>query len=155
MEKEKTIEALNKLVEINNDRIEGYEKASDNTEERDLKELFSTFKQTSRKCQRELKSEISKLGGRATEGTTTSGKFFRTWMDVKSALTGKDRKAILNSCEYGEENADKTYQSVLDDEKEHLNQEQQSLIRSQHNALKNDQGKITVMLNALEESPQY
>jgi len=23
-------------------------------------------------------------------------------MDVKAALTGKDRKAILNSCEYGE-----------------------------------------------------
>lgn len=155
MEKEKTFDALNKLVEINNDRIEGYEKASDNTEERDLKELFSTFKQTSRKCQRELISEIGKLGKKATEGTTASGKFFRTWMDVKSALTGKDRKAILNSCEYGEENAHKTYQSVLDNESEHLNHEQRSMISAQHNLLKADQGKIKSMLNTLEEAPKY
>ncbi|MFU8860739.1 MAG: ferritin-like domain-containing protein [Cyclonatronaceae bacterium] len=155
MEKEKTFDALNKLVEINNDRIEGYEKASENTEERDLQELFSMFKQTSRKCQRELISEISKLGKKPTVGTTTSGKFFRTWMDVKSALTGKDRKAVLNSCEYGEENADKTYQSVLDDESEYLNHEQQSMIREQQKMLKADQGKIKSMLNKLEEAPEY
>lgn len=77
MDKEKTIDALNKLLEINNDRIRGYEKAFANTEERDLKDLFSTFEQTSEKCVGELISEINKLGGEATEGTKASGKFFR------------------------------------------------------------------------------
>jgi uncharacterized protein (TIGR02284 family) len=95
------------------------------------------------------------MGGEAIDGTTTSGKFFRAWMDVKSALTGKDRKAILNSCEYGEENADETYQSVLKDESEHLSHGQQSLIRSQQNLLRADQGKIKSMLSALETSPNY
>ena len=33
MENEKTIGALNKLIEINNDRIEGYETASKETKE--------------------------------------------------------------------------------------------------------------------------
>lgn len=152
MEKEKTIDALNKLVEINNDRIEGYEKASENTEERDLKELFSKFVQTSRNCQRELITEIQKFGGKAIEGTTTSGKFFRTWMDFKSALTGKDRKAILNSCEYGEESADETYKEVLSDESEHLSPQQQAMIQEQHNQLRADQGKIKSMLNVLVEA---
>lgn len=152
MEKEKTIDALNKLVEINNDRIEGYEKASENTEERDLKDLFSAFKQTSKKCQGELISEINKLGGKVTEGTTASGKFFRAWMDVKSALTGKDRKAILNSCENGEESADETYQTVLEDESEHLNPQQLSMIKAQHNQLKGDRNKIKSMQNNLVEA---
>lgn len=152
MEKEKTIDVLNKLVEINNDRIEGYEKASENTEEKDLKDLFSRFKQTSRKCLGELKSEINKLGGKVTEGTNVSGKFFRAWMDVKSALTGKDRKAILNSCEYGEEQADETYQTVLDDESEHLSPQQRSMIKEQHNLLKSDQSTIQSMLNAHVEA---
>ncbi|HEY5747272.1 MAG TPA: hypothetical protein VIU12_14440 [Chryseolinea sp.] len=43
MEKnEKTIEVLNDLIRINNDRIEGYKKASANTHiaEADLKTLF-------------------------------------------------------------------------------------------------------------------
>ena len=88
MFKDKVIDALNTLVEINSDRIEGYEKAYENTEEIDLKELFSRFKQTSRNCQIELTREINKLGGGVTEGTTTSGKFFRAWLDVKSAITG-------------------------------------------------------------------
>ena len=151
MEKEKTIDALNQLVEINNDRIEGYEKAIENTEERDLKDLFSKFVQTSRNCQRELITEIQKLGGKPIEGTTTSGKFFRTWMDFKSALTGKDRKAILNSCEFGEESADETYKDVLTDETEYLSPQQQAMIQEQHNLLRADQGKIKSMLNVLVE----
>ena len=36
MENEKTIEALNTLITINNDRIEGYETAAKETEEQDL-----------------------------------------------------------------------------------------------------------------------
>jgi uncharacterized protein (TIGR02284 family) len=145
MEKEKTIETLNKLVKINNDRIEGYEKASKNTEERDLKNLFSELTDTSRKCRTELINEINKLGGEATEETNTSGNFFRAWMDFKSALTGKDRKAILNSCEYGEENADETYQTVLDDESMHLSPQQTSMVKKQHNQLKSDQSTIKSM----------
>lgn len=145
MEKEKTIDVLNKLVEINNDRIRGYEKAFATTEERDLKDLFSTFEQTSEKCVGELFGEISKLGGEATEGTKASGKFFRAWMDVKTALTGKDRKAILDSCEYGEEKADETYQEVLNDKSEHLNPQQLSMIKTQHKLLKSDHSTIKSM----------
>lgn len=145
MKKEKTIDALNKLIEINNDRIEGYEKASANTEEKELQKLFSEFRQTSKNLLRELISEIDKLGGKVSEGTKTSGKFFRAWMDVKSALTGKDRKAILNSCEYGEEQADETYQEILDEQSEHLSAQQLSMIKAQHKLLKADHNTIKLM----------
>lgn len=152
MEKEKTIYVLNTLVEINNDRIEGYEKASANTEERDLKDLFSTFIKTSKKCLDELISEINKFGEKSTARTTASGKFFRTWMDVKSALTGKDRKAILNSCEYGEENTIEVYNNVLDVKSEHVILQQQEMIESQLNKIKTDQSTINSMLNTLAEA---
>lgn len=152
MKKEKTIDALNELVVINNDRIEGYEKASENTEERELKDLFSEFIKTSQKCRNELISEISKLGGKAEEGTKTSGEFFRAWMDVKSALSGKDRKAVLNSCEHGEEEADETYQTVLDDESEHLSPQHQAMIKAQHTLLRTDQNRIKSMKNSLVEA---
>ena len=131
IEKEKTIEVLNSLIVINNDRIEGYEPASKETEEFDLKALFSQFISTSQQCQQELVGEVTKLGGEIAEGTTVSGKFFRVWMDVKAALTGKDRKAILNSCEFGEEAATDTYDDVLEDEMEHLTPEQHLMINQQ------------------------
>lgn len=112
------IDALNNLIQINNDRIQGYLTAAKETEDTDLKAVFSDLLQDSQDCRRELTQEVTRLGGTPAEGTTISGKFYRAWMDVKAALTSKDRKAILNSCEFGEDVAVKAYQTEL--EGEHL-----------------------------------
>ncbi|MEX2410175.1 MAG: PA2169 family four-helix-bundle protein [Candidatus Paceibacterota bacterium] len=152
MEKEKTIDVLNRLVVINNDRIEGYETATENTEENELKTLFSKFAQTSKKCRHDLVSEIEKLGGETEEGTKVSGKFFRVWMDVKSALSSNDRKAILDSCEEGEEWAVDTYNDVLEEKSDHLTQKQQTMVKDQYNSIKTDQNKIRSMQSTLAEA---
>lgn len=145
MDNSKTIEVLNTLITINNDRIEGYETAAKETDEQDLKNLFSNLKRTSLHCNNELKGEVSKLGGTPSEETKTTGKFFRVWMDVKAALTGNDRKSVLNSCEYGEDAAQSTYNDVLMDDSENLNAEQKSLIKAQQILLKADHDKVKMM----------
>ncbi|WP_264520882.1 ferritin-like domain-containing protein [Flavobacterium sp. N1994] len=151
MENEKTVEVLNTLITINNDRIEGYETASKETEEQDLKNLFGQFIATSQKCRQELVLEVAALDGEIAEGTLTSGKFFRVWMDVKAALTGKDRKAILNSCEYGEDAALATYKEALEDYTGLLNTKQQSMISHQQSLIKADHNKVKAMRDALVE----
>jgi uncharacterized protein (TIGR02284 family) len=108
------VDCLNNLVQINNDRIQGYLTASQETDQDDLKSVFSEMMTTSQECRRELVQEITKLGGTPIEGTTVSGKLYRVWMDIKAALTSKERKAILNSCEFGEDAAVKTYQTEID-----------------------------------------
>lgn len=145
MEKEKTIDVLNTLITINNDRIEGYETASKETEEQDLKTFFNELKQTSLQCNKALIDEITKLGGTSADGTRITGKFFRVWMDVKAALTGKDRKAILSSCEYGEEVAKETYKKALEDDLDNLNIEQQGMLKAQHALLVADYNKVKRM----------
>jgi uncharacterized protein (TIGR02284 family) len=149
MEREKTIEALNQLIIINNDRIEGYETASKETEEYDLKALFAQFISTSLQCKQELEMEVRMLGGEVAEGTKVSGKFFRMWMDVKAALTGKDRKAILSSCETGEDEALETYDEVLQDESEHLTAEHETMIYTQKALLKADHDHVKTLRDAL------
>ena len=149
MDTEKTIEVLNTLITINNDRIEGYQTASEETEEQDLKTLFAQFSATSQKCKQELKNEVIRLGGTPAEGTMISGKFFRVWMDVKAALTGKDRKAILNSCEYGEDMAKDTYKNALENDSESLSTEQEIMIKAQHILLVNDHDKVKSMRDSL------
>ncbi len=139
MDNEKSIDVLNKLIEINNDRIEGYDTASQETEESDLKALFAQFTRTSQKCRTELLHEVQKLGGTPIEGTSTSGKVYRAWMDIKAAITGKDRKAILNSCEFGEDVAVDSYQKALE---ENLSSDQQSIVRAQHLLIKADHDKV-------------
>lgn len=148
METEKTIDTLNNLIQINNDRIEGYKTAADETKDSDLKSLFSQFQATSSKINGELRSEVSKLGGTPTESTRITGKFFRVWMDVKAALTGNDRKTILESCEYGENVAKKTYEDVLTNDAENLSSGQQSMLKEQHSSLVADYNKVKSMNDA-------
>ncbi len=149
MNNEKTIDVLNTLIEINNDRIEGYETACKETDDQDLKSLFSGFIQTSQECKQELVSEVVTLGGTPIEGTRASGKFYRAWMDIKAAITGKDTEAILNSCEYGEDVAVETYTDVLKNEMENISPKQQSMINTQHGLIKADHDKVKELRDML------
>lgn len=151
MNKEKAIDVLNTLIEINNDRMEGYETASKETKEADLKALFFQFSQTSQKCKIELDTEVQNLGGTPIEGTKITGKFFRAWMDVKAALTGSDRKTILNSCEFGEDVAVGTYDKVLKNNLEDITTEQQAMIYKQYLLIKADHDKVKNLRDMLLE----
>ena len=128
---ENIISKLNNLVEINNDRIQGYERAISETDGEDLISLFTSMANTSKKFKAELSKEVTNLGGEATEGTKNSGKLFRAWMDIKAALTGKNRKEILSSCEFGEDAALETYNEVLQNEDEVLDKNLIDIILSQ------------------------
>lgn len=152
MENKKSIDVLNKLIEINNDRVEGYETASKETDEQDLKTLFDQLAQTSEQCRTELAAEVEHLGGEVIEGTKVTGKFFRVWMDVKAALTGKDRKAILNSCEFGEDAAVNTYKKVLENDAEDLTDDQLSMVQEQYALLKADHDTVRSLRDSLVES---
>lgn len=117
MEKqEELVSVLNDLIKINNDRVVGYMKASDETKELDvdLKSTFSKMADQSRKFGAELTQEVGRLGGDATTDTTASGKVYRVWMDLKAAITGKDRQSILGLCEYGEDVAQRSYDTALE-----------------------------------------
>ena len=143
MDTGKAIDVLNSLIEINNDRIYGYQTASKEVGETDLKMMFLHATETSLKCKAQLVAEVQILNGTPTESTTTSGKFYRLWMDFKASVSGKDRKVILDSCVYGEEAAIETYEDVLENlENVTLNQqmiiqEQLLLIKSDYAAVKN------------------
>ncbi|MFN8285500.1 MAG: PA2169 family four-helix-bundle protein [Chitinophagales bacterium] len=137
------VKDLNSLVEINNDRVEGYKKAMKETEDSDLKEVFKDMAEHSFKFKNELADEIMKAGGEPTTGTKTTGKIYRAWMDIRSALTNKDRKAILSSCEYGEDAALETYEEVL--KSSNLSQAARSVIDQQKGLLAQDHNKIKAM----------
>lgn len=147
MDNEKTIDALNSLIIINNDRIEGYKTAEAEAKETDLKMLFSDLMETSINNRKELIEEIAILDGTIEEGTRITGKFFRVWMDLKVAFTGNDRKIILESCEYGEKVALDQYEKVLRDDNQRDNVKIIDLLIKQQELLKFDYAKIVRMLS--------
>ena len=120
MENDKVVGILNDLIRINHDRVVGYEKAIDELkdEDADLKALFRRYITESREYGQELTSEVTRLGGDQADGTTSSGKVYRVWMDLKAAVTGHDRKTVLDNCEFGEDAAQKAYDTALNSDVE-------------------------------------
>lgn len=140
-----SIDVLNKLIEINNDRVAGYETASGETKEADLQSLFRELTATSQTNLTELRAEVNRLGGKAEEGTMLSGKIYRAWMDAKAALTGGDRGGILSSCEYGEDMALDTYNHVLEEHTNVLSSDQLELVRKQQANLRADHDRVRAL----------
>ena len=140
---------LNDLVLIHNDRIAGYEKALQEltAEDNDLKALFMGMIDESRKARLELGQEVQVLGGTMAEGTMTSGKLYRAWMDLKSIFTGKDRHTVLVNCEAGEDAAQEAYDHAL--EEEDLPNYLKELISEQQQTLKYSHDEIKFFRNAL------
>ncbi|HTI09886.1 MAG TPA: PA2169 family four-helix-bundle protein [Puia sp.] len=138
-----TIEILNDLIQINNDRIAGYERAIKESkgEDEDLKVLFASMIAESHRIRIALATEVQALGAEAEQGTTTSGKIYRAWMDVKAVFTGHDRHAVLENCEAGEDAAQKAYRTALNNDalpaylRELLMKQQESLKES-HDEIK-------------------
>src|ERR1700744_2454497 len=113
-----TIEVLNDLIQINNDRITGYEKAIKETkpEDDDLKVLYASMIAESHRNKISLATEVQAMGAEAEQEPTTSGKIYRAWMDVKAVFTGHDRHAVLANCEAGEDAAQRAYRTALNHE---------------------------------------
>jgi uncharacterized protein (TIGR02284 family) len=152
MENEKVIGILNDLIRINHDRVVGYEKALDELkdEDADLRTLFQRYITESRQYGQELTQEVTRLGGDPADGTTNSGKIYRVWMDLKAAVTGHDRKTVLNNCEFGEDAAQKAYDIALNSEVE-LEPSLRDLVVRQKAALKVGHDEVK-RLRDLQES---
>lgn len=146
---EKTVSLLNGLIEINNDRIDGYEKAAKEVEDRELQSLFNDLANDSRKYRTELVSEVVGHGGKPAEGNTSAGKVYHAWMDIKAALTGHDTKAIVGSCEFGEDAALEAYDDVI---KEYgLSTKAREVVTHERGSIKQSHDRIKMIRDTVKE----
>jgi uncharacterized protein (TIGR02284 family) len=115
---EEVIEILNDLIRINRDRSEGYEKAAnaieDSLYDAEIKTVFHQLAEESQANKSELSNAVEQLGGEPATDTTTAGKIYHVWMDVRNTFSGDDTLATLRSCEYGEDAAQKAYRDALE-----------------------------------------
>ena len=107
---------VNDLIEINNDRVAGFEKviADINDENVDLKQLFQQYSEQSRRFGQELAAIVADVNEVET-GNSVAGTLHRAWIDVKALFGGSDRESILSEAERGEDAIKKAYQDALAD----------------------------------------
>ena len=146
---DKSIEVLNDLIEINNDRVAGFEKAIKDLEEpnMDLKATFEKLAGESRENSAALTAEVNQNGGEAETGSGALGAIHRAWIDVKATFGGHDRKSILEECERGEDAIKKAYTMALQSDN-NLNAQMVQLIMQQKAGIDTGHDRIKALRDA-------
>ncbi|UYZ59914.1 PA2169 family four-helix-bundle protein [Hymenobacter latericus] len=136
---------LNELVETLKDGERGYSEALTDVKDQDLKQVFKQYAVQRDSYLTELENAMHNLNMRpaeAKEGKLDSvvGTAHRAWINIKSVVTGNDRKAILDECERGEDYAVKAFQKAV--QSESLPHEIKSIVEKQYNGIKQAHDQI-------------
>ena len=113
MQNDKAISVLNNLIETCKDGELGFKTAAEGLKAPDIKAKFLEYSRQRNEMVRELQAEVRRLGGDPEKSGSVSGSLHRGWLDIKSAITGKDDHAIVAEAERGEDVAKSTFESAL------------------------------------------
>jgi len=113
MDNDDVVDVLNDLVESARDGEYGFNACAEHAESAQLKSIFRRHSQECAAAATELEHEVRRLGGEPASGGTVSGALHRGWVSVKSALSIRDDKAVLEECERGEDAAVARYRKAL------------------------------------------
>ncbi|GAA4308384.1 hypothetical protein GCM10023115_37080 [Pontixanthobacter gangjinensis] len=104
---------LNELLEKNYDAEKGYKLAAEKVKREDLKVFFAERAQERYDFGHELKSEIRNFGENPEKGSSLAADAHRSWMNLKTSLSGDKDEAVLEEAIRGEKAAVEEYENVL------------------------------------------
>ena len=107
------ISTLNNLIQTCKDGEQGFRTAAEGLKDPSIKSRFQEYSRQRAEMVRELQAEVRKLGGDPENSGSISASLHRGWIDIKSAVTGKDDHAILAEAERGEDVAKDQYEKAL------------------------------------------
>jgi uncharacterized protein (TIGR02284 family) len=136
------IDTLNDLIETCKDGENGFRECADNVKSESLKTLFNTYARHCAQSAAELQSEVRRLGGDPERTGSVSASLHRGWIDIKSALTGKDDDAVIAECERGEDVAMQSYQKAL---QANLPAEVRALVERQYSGVREHHDRVRAL----------
>lgn len=135
------ISTLNDLIETCKDGEEGFKSCAEDIGDPQLKQTLLVYAGSCAASARELTALVVTHGGDPETKSSLAGTLHRRWIDIKSAVMGKDTEAVLNECEHGEDVAKKSYRRALEKElpldvKAVIERQYQGVLQN-HDAIKN------------------
>jgi len=110
------VKILNSLIETTLDSANGYEEAAQNTDDRQLRTMFSECSRKRRELSRELQQEVRTFGGEPQDDQSMMGKAHNKFVDLKKAVTGGSDKAVVEEVERGEDVIKGKFEKAMDDD---------------------------------------
>lgn len=107
------IATLNDLIETCRDGINGFQTAAEGVSSPIAKEVFLSRVHLIQKGLGDLDAAVQRLGGEPTDHGHPTAPMHRAWINIKSAVSDGDDKAIIDEVVRGEEVAVKHYREAL------------------------------------------
>jgi len=126
---EDAIRALNKLIEICLDGELGYRTAAEHIHDSRLHSILTDHAGQRAQFAEQLRAEVERLGGTPSHSGSIVASIHRGWIALRSAISGRDREAIIAACETGEHAAYGSYETASN--MEFLPSETRQLIEAQ------------------------
>ena len=144
------ISTINELIETLKDGEKGFKEAAEAVKDPQLKSLFAEYSQQRHRFANELQSEARSLGELKPEkSSSTAGAMHRAWINLKSAVTSGDDKAVLSECERGEDSAVHEYEEAM---KDGLPAPVRDLVARQFTEIKSAHDRVKQLRDAAKKS---
>ncbi len=144
------ISTINTLIETLKDGQEGFKQAADGVEDPNLKSLFREYSQQRSRFAAELQSQARSLGETEPEkSSSAAGAMHRAWINIKSAVTSGDDRAILNECERGEDSAVEEFRKAMED---NLTSPLRDIVSRQYDEVKSAHDRIKSLRDTAKKS---
>jgi uncharacterized protein (TIGR02284 family) len=136
---QKGVGELQHLTELIKDGQEGYRMAADDAKNPALKALFLKNSEQRAQFLAKVREELVRLGGDPDEGTSVKGAIHRGVINVRTAATGNDDKALVHEVLRGEKAALEEYQETLSKD---LPEDTRKLVEKQRDAIQDTYNQV-------------
>lgn len=113
-EHDKNTTTLNTLIATLLDSVDGYTKAAQDCDNRELADRFNSRARERQSAVAGLQAAVASLGGNPEDDGTVLAGAHRVFLNLKEAITGRDDKAIVTEVERGEDYLKAKFEAARD-----------------------------------------
>nr|WP_294168577.1 PA2169 family four-helix-bundle protein [uncultured Sphingomonas sp.] len=130
------------------DSINGYRDAAQNAEGSQFQQLFRQMADERSQVAEDLRAEVRRLGGNPPDDGSFLGATHQRFVDLKSAITGRDDKSIINEVERGEDYLKEKFETALGGSD--LPPESRSVIERAYQSVRQGHDRVRDLKHGLE-----
>jgi uncharacterized protein (TIGR02284 family) len=144
------VDTLREVGKIVRDSEEGYRHAANDIDDWQLRSMFLELARVRSEQGDEIDRLLQRFGGEAVpKGGSTSGTMHRVFVDLKAAITGNSRRAVVDEVARGESYAEAVFDKAL---RADLPMDVQQIIRRQHNSVRESRDRVRRMQQEMSYS---
>jgi uncharacterized protein (TIGR02284 family) len=130
------------------DSINGYRDAAQNAEGTQFQQLFRQMADDRSRVVEDLRTEVRRLGGNPPDDGSFLGATHQRFLDLKSAITGRDDKSIINEVERGEDYLKEKFETALNNAD--LPADSRSVVERAYQSVRQGHDRVSSLKHGLE-----